>query len=99
MFTLRQKLQAYFGTDLPQVPNLYTQSPGANMNDSQYCTTTNQFQSHSSPTHTGSPKKSKRIKQKQSGPTSHDSAATTLTLASQSQSLMMSESNACYKDP
>src|SRR5947207_1366196 len=41
MFKLRQRLQAYFGTDLLQVPDLHIPLPGPNMSNSPDITDTN----------------------------------------------------------
>jgi hypothetical protein len=93
MFKLRQRLQAYFGTDLLQVPDLHTPSPGSNMSNSHDFTDTNPSRSHSNPWRTGSPKQSKPPKRKRFGHISQGSGATMSTLDSPLLSLATSESS------
>ena len=99
MFKLRQRLQAYFGTDLLQVPDLHTPLPGPNMSNSLDVTDTNPSQSPSNPWHTGSRKQSRLPKRKQSGHTSPASGVTMSTLDSLPLSSGTSESSECSVVP
>ena len=93
MFKLRQKLQAYFGMDLRQVPDLHTPKPGLSTNISHNFTDTTPFRSPSNPSPTGSPKQWSIRNPKQSGRTSPVSAATTSIMGSPPLSSRMSESS------
>jgi hypothetical protein len=93
MFILRQKLQAYFGTDLLQVPDLHTPSPGPNTSNSHDVMDTTRFQSPFSPSHTGSPKQSNTPKPRQFGHTLQDFEASMSTSASPRPSSRTSESS------
>jgi hypothetical protein len=99
MFKLRQKLQAYFGTDLLQVPDLHTLSPGPSMNNSPDVMDTTHFQSPFNPSRTGSPKRSSTPKPRQSDHTSQASEASTSTSASPPLSSRTSESSESFADP
>ncbi len=93
MFKLRQRLQAYFGTDLRQVPDLHTPLPGPSTNSLHDIMDITHSRSLSNPSLTGFPKQSSTPKPKQFGHTSLDSEATMSTSGSPPTSSRTSESS------
>jgi hypothetical protein len=79
MFTLRQKLLNFYGTDSPHLHDQHTTRHGTTTRSLQSSTATNLYLSHSKRSRTGSQTPSRRTRRKLSNHISQDSAATMST--------------------
>jgi len=98
MFRLRQKLQHFYGTDLPHLQGTYTTALGTSTSISAASTVIQPkppFPQHLNHCRTGSPTLSKRRNQKQSHSTSQRSKANTSTIDTIPKSLTTPESSEC----
>jgi hypothetical protein len=95
MFKLRQKLQTYFGMDLPLALDPHTPSLGPSTNTLHKVADTIHSQSHLNPSRTGSLKQLRSQNLRRSDPISLASAAITLIAASLPPSSKTSELSEC----
>jgi len=77
MFTLRQKLLNFYGTDSPHLRDQHTTRHGTTTKSSPFSTATNLSPLHSKRSRTGSQTPSRRTRWRRSNHISQDSAATT----------------------